>query len=254
MKRTITLTAAFAGGLLLGALTLPALGQVREQRARHASGPEEASWFAPGPGGPGGGPGAHPHRPGRQGGPEGAGGPGFDGPLARMARVMIPFWQNEELAAELNLDQSQVDQLEKSHAATKEGLEATDGSIEEAGKALKAAMEQDNPDAAAVNAAVDRLTQAMNEKAKIILGHGVVVKTVLTEEQEAALKEAGPKYGREHAEKFRGVVDEIRDTVANGGTLDDVKAIIEQSDLPPGAKKLGVRMAERRWQQATGKK
>ncbi len=219
--------------------------QWRPERPFFGDGPEGKPGFGPHrPGGPGG-----PDAPGAPVAPGGPGGPGFgsplDGAMRKAQGIMMPFWENEDVADELGLTADQVDALATSHALTKEQLDATDGSIRDAAEALRDAMEVDNPEISEVNEAIDEVTAATNEKAKIVLGHAVVVKNVLTVEQLEELPGLMRDQGREIRELMRELMQDIRETVKNGGTYDDVVVLIETSELPDHAKERALKIAER---------
>lgn len=266
MKTTTKLTSLMLGGILVTALAVPVLGQrnrdrsgdmeenswraapgqqdgnARERRGPGARRDGERPAFAPrGPEGPRG-----PQGPGGPGGPGGFGGPGIDGALARATALMIPFWENDDVVEKLGLTDSQIQSLAESHSVTKESLEAGEGSVREAAEALREEMERDNPDLTTVNDLVDTVTEASNEKSKLILGHAVVVKNVLTEEQEELLKDHARGAREEHGPEARRLMQEAREIVQGGGTLDDVIALIEGSELPDNAKDRLIKMAEQR--------
>ncbi|MDK2970331.1 MAG: hypothetical protein PWP23_86 [Candidatus Sumerlaeota bacterium] len=128
-----------------------------------------------------------PERPG--GGIAGEAGRGGPGARQHPPFALNKFWEKEEIVTALALTEDQVANLADSHALTVESLEASKGAIKDAHEALRAVLEVDDPVLADVNAAIDEITAAMNEKMKIVNSHRVVVKTVLTAEQEELLKE-----------------------------------------------------------------
>lgn len=282
MKTTVRLSSLALAGVLATALAVPVLAQRGRERGGNM---EENSWrAAPGQQDVGArerrGPGARgegersvrPERPERPAhraiaprGPEAPRGPqgpgGWDGPggfqvpgFEAAAALMIPFWQNEGVVEKLALSESQITALSESHALAKEKLQESEGSIREAGKALREEMGRDNPDFAAASALLDRLTEATNEKGKIVLGHAVVVKNVLTSEQEEALKGHARGAREEHGPEARRLMEEAREIIQGGGSLEDVIALIEGSELPDPAKDRLIKMAEERAAKGPGRK
>ncbi len=245
MKRTLALTLACLTGLAAGSFAIRAdaapsfrdrdRGQARMER------PSDA-WDAPAPRlGRG-----HGQRPGHGPGPGMNAGFGMMAPSARkLGAVMFPFWENDEIADELELSEDQIDAMAESHALLTEQLEDTQGSIADAGGALKEEMEKDSPDASTVNELIDELTEATNEKSRIILGHAVVVKNVLTEEQEDELPGVSRELMREFRGDLRDLRQEIRQTLVEGGTLDDVAAVIDSYELPEPLGEIVYNMTER---------
>lgn len=168
--------------------------------------------FGPGPAGPRPGMGIHRPMPGPH---------------------LVRFWDNEELVVELGLTEGQIAQLEASYQTAKEVLQAAAGSLEEAHQALRAALDVDSPDAEAVNAAIDNVTDAHNERMRIVIGHRVVVKNVLTAEQEEALRNfrverrPGPvsDQDRDRLHIFQGLV---RQLAADGELSEEDWALINE--------------------------
>lgn len=160
---------------------------------------------------------------------------------------LIPFWTNKEVAEDLTLTEDQINTLTISLEATLNGLEASKGSVKDAHKNLRAALDTDNPDLNQVNALADEIANAANEKHKLILGHMVTVKTVLSQEQETALKEArkerfkksfkrgGKSKGGSEMSKFGDLRGEIRDIIRDGGDVEDVEALLLEKGVPEEA-------------------
>jgi len=203
--------------------------------------------------------------------PDFEGGPDFLGaPFRPFALYLKPFWDNERIAEALELSEDQIASLEESGEITQEALESTEGSILQALAALKEELEKDNPDLSTTLSLSDEVTAALDEKSENVLGHVVTVKTVLTVEQEEKLKEivrqrirgevrrggrgvprrggsptpGGP--GGPDIEEFRNLMDEVRTTLQEGGTLDDVRALLEANDVPPKRVERIVKGIERR--------
>ncbi|MBI5155551.1 periplasmic heavy metal sensor [Candidatus Poribacteria bacterium] len=156
-------------------------------------------------------------RHGRHGGPE-------MGPPREELEALIRFWDDPDLVEAISLTGDQIKLLEDSYTETKAALEESKGTLREAHDALREAVEADTPDIKTVNKAVDAVTEAQNQKMKELLGHRVVVKTVLTTEQEEGVE----SFRRDHV---RGIVasarEEIRDLreqvreLASDGELSD---------------------------------
>lgn len=243
-----TLTVAALTGLLIGSFT--AYNVSEAQGPRRGGDRFAEMWDAPQPGGPGGGYFGGPDGPPR---PHGPGGPGFggpglpglDGPLAKAGKLAFPFWENDQIAEDLELTDEQIEALEESHEIMKEGLEASKGSMIDLGKQLKEEMEKDSPNAATVNDLLDQITAEGNEKARLLLGHVVVVKNVLTEEQEEALPDAAKAVFREHRDDLSELRRDIRETLRDGGTIDDVAAVIDSYELPEPLGDIALKMTER---------
>lgn len=157
--RTLATTAALA--LAIGIIPFTAISQ-----------PEGAGQGRPGGHGP------HEGRPPFGGGPE-----------HQLMKDLIPFWENEELATELGLDEGQILLLDESLTNAKETLDGEKESLKTAMDAVRDAMEVDNPDLDAVYAAMDEVAVHKTTIAKAAAGHRVAVKNILTAEQEETLKE-----------------------------------------------------------------
>lgn len=171
-----------------------------------------------------------------------AGFPGFDGPHGHRGqdgpnhrKLLFPFWEKEEVAQELQLTDEQVAALSESLDILKSELEATEGSVMDAHKALREAMQVDSPDLNTIYELHDAAAEAKAEKGKIFLAHAVTVKNVLTEDQEETLKELRPR--RPGREMFRNVMTlrgDIKDTIRDGGDIEDVEALLEERQIPEG--------------------
>ncbi len=255
MKTRLVVVTTCIVGLLAAGLTIPAIAQPKDGegsswRARRGGsecGGEMPRDGAPrrGPGGPADGEAGHGFGPPPRG-PGGPGGGPLEGAIGHAMRSLHPFWDDDNLTTDLNLSVEQIASLEESHELTKTKLEETEGSVRDAGETLREEMQKDSPDIAVVNGLVDTLTEATNEKAKIVLGHAVVVKNVLTAEQEETLKKNARHGGPESAGELRQLLQEVRGIVHNGGTLDDVKQAIDDSDLSDPMKDRAIKMAEDR--------
>ena len=177
-----------------------------------------------GPGGPGFG-----NFPGGLGGPGGPGGPD----------LMRPFWNNEDLVAAAGITEDQIALLEASHAEARAALEAAQGTVRTARQAVREAMDVDAPNLDAVYAAIDGVAAAEANIKKIVAGHGVTVKTVLTEEQEQVLRDFRHDQLPEVMTQARAELKEFRDLVKGlraDGLLsaDDMAAIDQAIERPQG--------------------
>ncbi|MEO8378019.1 MAG: hypothetical protein ABI579_10140, partial [Candidatus Sumerlaeota bacterium] len=233
MKRTLKLGTIFLSGLLAGALALPVLGAAGKGLRDHADAnhPALAAWRAKARGGDGDRPGNQPPPPGGIGF-EGPAGQMFqNGPLAQAVKAMFPFWQDETIAAKLNLTADQIKQLDESWTIAKSELESGEGSAREIGDSLRDELKKDNPDLATVDGIADKFTSDLNAKGKAILGHAVTVKTVLTAEQEELLKDTVHETLEGKREAMEDLREQIRESFQNGGKMEDAEAIIDSSDL-----------------------
>lgn len=261
MKRT---TIALILGTLTfaGLLSLPVLAKARQG----GRGGPEAAWMADGPreerggffgggahrgpGGPEGMGGFGPGGPGGHGGPA-AGLLGQLGP--KVAAAMFPFWEHEEITEDLDLTPEQVKALQESHDLMHDTLDGGKGSVRKLGRELKAELEKDNPDLAAVKKINEQLTADIASKSGAVLAHVVTVKTILTEEQETQLRKSGREFARERAPQLGALREEIRETIRQGGTLADVEAIVNDSDLPEKAKERILEGVKERLEEAKKK-
>ncbi|MGF1571766.1 MAG: Spy/CpxP family protein refolding chaperone [Sumerlaeia bacterium] len=122
----------------------------------------------------------------------GSRGEGFRSPHGAPPHEMkdlIAFWNYEGAAEKLGLDESQISQLNESLENAKLILDAERESLKTAMDALRAEMDQDTPNLDAVYAAMDEVADHKLTLAKAAAAHRVTVKTILTPEQEAQLKE-----------------------------------------------------------------
>jgi Spy/CpxP family protein refolding chaperone len=256
----VAIGSTIAAALLAGALTIPT-------HAQPARGNAERSWRAENPQSPSkpeargrGQRGERPERPSRPDAPPaghhaGPGPAGIPG-LPDAGFVLRPFWENERLAEKLALTDSQRDALLESRNLAIEGLKASDGSIRTAAEALRAELEKDNPDLDTATALYKGVVTAVEEKGRLILGHAVTVKTILTPEQEEVLREARPSgpgrpgegrgpwaggpgrgEGNGPIAEMEGLRDDIREILQNSGTLDDVQALLTERGIPAPAQK-----------------
>jgi len=153
-------------------------------------------------------------------------------------RHLTRFWDDSELVEAIGLSEGQIDALEASFVETELALEAVEGSVRDAHEAIKDTIEVDSPDVGEVNAAIDSATAARNELMKILLGHRVVVKNVLTAEQEDALREYRRDHlreriagVREHMEGFRGVIRGLlEDGSLSAEDWETINALLENLD------------------------
>src|SRR5690606_2080333 len=111
-----------------------------------------------------------------QPGPEGRGfgpppPPPFMHELGPLMERFGPFWEDQELAAEMGLSEEQVEKLAASFEETKQALDETSGTLKAAHDELHDLMESDSPEADAVYKALDEVTRSLNEKGRILLGH-----------------------------------------------------------------------------------
>lgn len=174
----------------------------------------------------GGGPGGGPFGPGGHFGP---GGPGFeallDNPMVReRIEGFVKFWNDEELVAELGLSPESIALLEQSYTDTKAALDANRDAAKAARTALRDEMEKDAPDAATVDSLIDEVSRTHTIVAKEMAGHRVVVKNLLTEEQEEILEAHRRSKGREHFQEGREKMEAFRElvkTLAADGDISD---------------------------------
>jgi len=163
----------------------------------------------------------------RRGGPGGPGGE-FRGPgkdLRRPHHDLIAFWDKEGIAEALELDQSQIDQLEASLESTKASIEGEKEILKDAMDNLRDLMEVDNPDLDAVYAALDEISASKTVIAKAHTGHRVAVKNILTAEQEDILRELVKDHVR----------DRIRDRVRDGFRPGGPEGRFGDEGFPPAA-------------------
>lgn len=239
MKLRHLLTAT-AIAILLAGLSAPVLAG-RGNSPKDADDAAALDDFGPGPEGHGHGRG--PGGPGGPEGPEGLGGPG--GPEG-MRRAMMPFWEHEEITAKMNLTEEQTKALEESHAIAKEVVDANKDAVKEAGEALRAEMEKDTPDAATAKALSAKFAEKREIVGQAVLEHVVHVKSILSADQEKQLRQGGRKFGREKMEELGELRGEIREILQSGGTIEDVKALLEEKDLPPHVQEMIVKRVEDR--------
>jgi hypothetical protein len=234
-----------AGGAATFTYAAQGPGRVGGQRGPQGPNADATGQLGGGPGGAFGGgfgPGSQGQRPGGPGGP---GGPGFgNGPGGPGGPggpdLMRPFWNNEDLVAAAGITEDQIALLEASHAEARAALESAQGSVRTAHQAVREAMDVDAPNLDSVYAAIDGVAAAEANIKKIVAGHGVTVKTVLTEDQEAALRDyrqdrvpAAMQEARAAMEEFRALVKDLR---ADGSLSDADMATIDEAikDLPQG--------------------
>jgi len=135
------------------------------------------------------------------------------GDLMQMHRELVPFWEDEELVEAIGLTDGQIDLLEENLAATEAALEGLEGTVRDAYRALHETVKVDSPDIDDVNTAIDEATAARNELMKVLIGHRVVVKNVLTADQEEALREYRRERIRERLPEVLAALQELRSTV-----------------------------------------
>ncbi len=237
MKRTLTTVAAAAAAFIAGAFIVPVtahgpeseegLGkaphhEVRGERAPRAERPGRSRGlagfdFAPRPP-------RHSHE-----GPEGA--PAPPPPHGPDAKAMFPFWHNDSVAEKLGLSEEQVQGLEESWQLTRDALESTKGSLLEAGEAMREELEKDSPNLDTVYALSDATTAAASEKKKIVLGHMVTVKNILSAEQETTLKEGARRFLRERRGDAKDIRREVRQILEEDGTIEDVEALLTEKGI-----------------------
>lgn len=149
------------------------------------------------------------------------------------------FWDDEELVDAIGLTDEQVNLLQKSYDETEKALEGfEDETPADYHNAIKEALDADAPDLAEVNAAIDAMTDSQNAKMKALLGHRVVVKNVLTEEQEQELQDYRRDRVRDNRDQMRQAIREVRDLVrdlAKDGLSEEDQAEIDAAleDLEP---------------------
>lgn len=167
----------------------------------------------------------------RRGGPGGPGGSGeFGGPGGPRGHQkphhdLIAFWEKDGIAEALELDQTQIDQLDASLDSTKASIEGEKEILKEAMDNLRDLMEVDNPDLDAVYAALDEISASKTVIAKAHTGHRVAVKNILTAEQEEILKD-------QIKDRVR---DRIRDRVRDGFRPGGPEGRFGGEGFPPAA-------------------
>lgn len=184
-------------------------------------------------------------------------GPGFgDGSFGPGARGMAPFWESESVVEELGLTDDQVSRLAESREVTLDALEDMDGAVYDAREALHEEMSKDAPDLATASDLLDDVSDAMNERKQVVLNHAVLVRNVLSAEQEDALPGAMRQGRRAARGAMMDVHREVREAIFDGATLEEVYAIIDSHDLPDQIAERAKTMAERRFdrQQGVGEK
>jgi len=156
--------------------------------------------------------------------------------------ALLPFWQSPRIAEHLGLTDDQIAALEASFQAAITALEAQQGAIPEARKALREALAVDEPDLDAVLAALEALKAAEAEREAIILGHVVVVKNVLTAEQEEKLAALRRQQPPDLQEAIRRAMEELTPLVRRllqdcEWTPEDGQILSEQmANLPPAVR------------------
>ncbi len=151
-------------------------------------------------------------------------------------RPLAAFWKDAKVVEKLALTADQIAALDESLTLTKAALEDTSGSIRSAASALREELKKDAPTLETVYTLQDGLSYATNEKAKIVLSHVVTVKTVLTAEQEEALKKIRRNRALGAAKVLSDLRADIREVIKADGSLEDVQDILESSGLPQDIK------------------
>ncbi len=225
-RKSLTSLLSIAAALSLGAATVfagPLLGKGGGKGESLASTGDPAGEFSP------------PSRRG-QGGFGGRGG-GHHGPAGMLGQLRDQgrFWDKPELAEAIELTEDQIEALEASYTEAQLSFEAIEGSVRDGYKTLRETIETDEPDIVEVNEAIDAATDAQNEAMKILLGHRVVVKNVLTADQEEALREYRRDNFRERFQEirermgeFRGVLrDLLEDGTLSSEDWEQIDAMLE---------------------------
>ncbi|MEQ8821237.1 MAG: hypothetical protein RLY93_13430 [Sumerlaeia bacterium] len=190
-----------------------------------------------------------PNRPDRPRGPEGPRGPerphgpeGPEGPRHPHARLLLPFWENPEIVEAIELTDSQIALLEDSLEVTSDTLAVLKEEAKDLKGDLREVLEQDAPELDAVYAAVDAKAVVRVGIEKAVLGHVVVVKNVLSAEQEEALKqflrdrERPDRPGREGRDAINDIREELRGYLEDGVLTEEEWAAIDEilAPLPEG--------------------
>ena len=223
----------------------PAAGGQGERRGPGAEGNESQESGRPGPGGPGG--------PGGQMGQQ------RDG-----QEHLGKFWENERVAEALQLTPEQLTELNEAVDATTASLEAIKGDGREAQEELREELEKDNPDITTVNRLVDSITASQAERMRITTGHRVAVQSILTADQEKALKDArrggrggqgrgqmrgegageGAGEGRGEGRGKRG--EGMGNRFEGVKTIEDLNAALDKANVPEERRERIIQMWERR--------
>ena len=184
--------------------------------------------------------------------------PGGRGGMQRGgAENLGKFWENERVAEALKLSDEQTAELNASLDATKASLEAIKGDGKEAQEELRAELEKDNPDVTTVNRLVDQITASQAERMRITTNHKVAVQSILTADQEKALKDArrggrGGMQGRgqgrgEAAGEGRGERGEnMRERFDSIKTREELDAALDGANVPEERRERIIQMWERR--------
>lgn len=146
-------------------------------------------------------------------------------------KALFPFWENERVSKELGLTSEQTAALAESHELLRGQLESSQDSIKAAREALRAEMEKDNPDLQTVYKLSDAVAEAQNARKRLVLGHAVTVKNVLTAEQEQTLRDNAPGHARRRMGELSQMREEIRESLRSGGNREDVRAILSEHDV-----------------------
>jgi hypothetical protein len=171
-----------------------------------------------------------------RGGPKGAG---------DALKELFPFWQADGIVEALVLTEDQITGLEQSFQTTKLALEIDKGSGKELHEALKAEMEKDSPDLETVLAAIDDISDEMTLKRKLLLSHKVAVKTILDEAQEENLREAIGDDMKANQKVLRKLRKQIAPILRDGGTIEDVEAIITEAGIEAPYDTMALEMTKR---------
>lgn len=151
-------------------------------------------------------------------------------------RPLAAFWKEAKIVEKLALTAVQIAALDESLTLTKAALEDTSGSIRTAAVAMREELKKDAPALETVYTLQDGLSAAVNEKAKIVLSHVVTVKTVLTVEQEEALKKIRRNRALGAAQVLSDLRSDIREVIKADGSMEDVQDILASSGLPQDIK------------------
>jgi len=193
-------------------------------------------------------------------GPGGQGGQGGQGGFQReFTEQLGKFWENERVAEALQLSPDQVQALNEAADATQSSMEAIQGDGREAQEELRAELEKDNPDVTTVNRLVDQISASQAERLRITTSHRVAVQSILTAEQETALKEArrggrgGQGRGQARGEdggEGRGQRGQRGEGMGNRfegvKTLEDLNAALDKANVPEERRERIIQMWERR--------
>lgn len=168
---------------------------------------------------------------GRAGRPDGPrfGGPGHEGPGGHFAKQMIRFWENDRISGELNLTEEQVKLLDETHTRTHDAMEALRTDADKHREAVREEMDKDKPSLDKVNELAEQAGKFHEQRLKLMLGHRVAVKNILSAEQIEKLDEARKEFGRERGPK---AFKEMRERFRAIESPEELEAALDQRGVP----------------------